>query len=98
VLPEPEWTLRKRENSSFDVLSVVLLEIQVFCDMMQCGRCISGPCYEGTTVFRNVAKYSPNNTVARVRKSDSPRGKFLLLPRKISLFLGLPELTPVTSE
>jgi len=63
----------------------------MFCDMMFCGRCFSGPFFEGTTIFRNVEKCSPSDTVARVRKSDSSRGKFLLLPRKKSMFLGLPK-------
>jgi len=56
VVPEPEWTLRKREDSSFEVLSVVLLEIQVSCDVVLCGRCFRGPCFDGTTIFRNVGK------------------------------------------
>ena len=71
---------------------MVLLEIRVFCDVVLCGRCFKGPCFEGSTVFRNVGKYSPKDTVARVRNSDSSRGKFLLLPRKKSLFLDLPNL------
>ena len=78
----PECTLREREDYGFEVLSVVLLEIQVFCDVMVCGHCFSGQYFEGSTIFRNAGKYSPNDTVALVRKSDSSRGKFLLLPRK----------------
>jgi hypothetical protein len=86
VVPEPEWTLRKRENSSFEVLSVVSLEIQVICDMMQCGRCLVVHVLKALRFFETSGSTRPTTPWHVSENLTLQEGNFCSCPEKIPCF------------